>query len=130
MDVPTANDASYERNPSTSTIAEIVARVNERKECSCQEMSQVEVIAIQLDILFGKCARCNSSSTEAGVLVANHLATARPLPKEVRTIRGGGTNSPTITVPPREVSSCLFIVATTHPCTRSASSGEYKMVWD
>ncbi|GBM89609.1 hypothetical protein AVEN_133162-1 [Araneus ventricosus] len=29
-------------------------------------------------------SRCNSSSTEAGVLVANHLATARPLPKEVR----------------------------------------------
>ncbi|GBL72669.1 hypothetical protein AVEN_127917-1 [Araneus ventricosus] len=31
-------------------------------------------------------SRCNSSSTEAGVLVVNHLATARPLPKEARTI--------------------------------------------
>ncbi|GBN32138.1 hypothetical protein AVEN_192420-1 [Araneus ventricosus] len=32
-----------------------------------------------------------ASSTEAGVLVAHHRATARPLPKEVRTITGGGT---------------------------------------
>ncbi|GBM25242.1 hypothetical protein AVEN_153424-1 [Araneus ventricosus] len=34
-------------------------------------------------------SRCNSSSTEAGVLIANHLATARSLPKEVRTISDG-----------------------------------------
>ncbi|GBM18767.1 hypothetical protein AVEN_134304-1 [Araneus ventricosus] len=34
-------------------------------------------------------SRCSSPSTEAGVLIANHLATARPLPKEVRTITGG-----------------------------------------
>ncbi|GBN12304.1 hypothetical protein AVEN_54866-1 [Araneus ventricosus] len=33
--------------------------------------------------------RCNISSTEAGVLTAYHQATARPLPKEVRTITGG-----------------------------------------
>ncbi|GBM82285.1 hypothetical protein AVEN_214683-1, partial [Araneus ventricosus] len=31
---------------------------------------------------------CNSSSTEAGVLVAHRRATARPLQKEVRTITG------------------------------------------
>ncbi|GBN78576.1 hypothetical protein AVEN_7880-1 [Araneus ventricosus] len=47
-----------------------------------------------------------ASSTEAGVLVANHLATARPLPKEVT---GGGTQSPTITIPTGEATSCLLI---------------------
>ncbi|GBM98559.1 hypothetical protein AVEN_186096-1 [Araneus ventricosus] len=36
-------------------------------------------------------SRCNSSSTEAGVLLDYHQTTARPLPKEVRTITGGGT---------------------------------------
>ncbi|GBO04797.1 hypothetical protein AVEN_103896-1 [Araneus ventricosus] len=48
-------------------------------------------------------------STEAGVIVGNHLATARPLPKEVRTITGRGTKGPTIAIPPGEVSSCLLI---------------------
>ncbi|GBM23349.1 hypothetical protein AVEN_97755-1 [Araneus ventricosus] len=37
--------------------------------------------------------RYDSSSTEAGLLVANHLATARTLPKEIRTIRGVRTLS-------------------------------------
>ncbi|GBN20103.1 hypothetical protein AVEN_30966-1 [Araneus ventricosus] len=40
-----------------------------------------------------------ASSTEAGVLVANHLATARPLPKEVRTIIGGGIQAPPLLYP-------------------------------
>ncbi|GBL98611.1 hypothetical protein AVEN_19676-1, partial [Araneus ventricosus] len=31
-----------------------------------------------------------ASSTEASVLVANHLAMVRPLRKEVRAITGGG----------------------------------------
>ncbi|GBM67870.1 hypothetical protein AVEN_71198-1 [Araneus ventricosus] len=44
-------------------------------------------------------SRCNSSSTETGVLITYHQATARALPKEVRTITGGGTQSPTITIP-------------------------------
>ncbi|GBL88215.1 hypothetical protein AVEN_172995-1 [Araneus ventricosus] len=35
-------------------------------------------------------SRCNSSSTEVGVLVPHHRAAARPLPKEVRTITVGG----------------------------------------
>ncbi|GBN91462.1 hypothetical protein AVEN_205187-1, partial [Araneus ventricosus] len=35
-------------------------------------------------------SRCNSSSTEAGVLKAYHQATARLLSKEVRNITGGG----------------------------------------
>ncbi|GBN83184.1 hypothetical protein AVEN_5337-1 [Araneus ventricosus] len=35
-----------------------------------------------------------ASSTEAGVLVTNHLATDRPLPKEVRSITGGVTFKP------------------------------------
>ncbi|GBN82683.1 hypothetical protein AVEN_74686-1 [Araneus ventricosus] len=43
--------------------------------------------------------RCNSSSTKAGVLIAHHQATARPLPKELRTITGGGSQSPSIIVP-------------------------------
>ncbi|GBM23523.1 hypothetical protein AVEN_153092-1 [Araneus ventricosus] len=53
--------------------------------------------------------RCNNSSTETGVLVANHLAMAGPHPKEVRTITGGGTQSSTITIPPGEAGSCLLI---------------------
>ncbi|GBN15752.1 hypothetical protein AVEN_139067-1 [Araneus ventricosus] len=47
-------------------------------------------------------SRYNSSSIETGVLVANHLAMAGPLPKEVRAITGGGTQSSTITIPPGE----------------------------
>ncbi|GBN78650.1 hypothetical protein AVEN_107350-1 [Araneus ventricosus] len=35
-------------------------------------------------------------------------ATARPLQKEVRTITGGGTQSPTITIPTGEASFCLL----------------------
>ncbi|GBM52336.1 hypothetical protein AVEN_64043-1 [Araneus ventricosus] len=46
--------------------------------------------------------RWNSSSTEAGVLVAYPQATVRSLPKEARTITGGGTQSPTITMPTLE----------------------------
>ncbi|GBM31424.1 hypothetical protein AVEN_98518-1 [Araneus ventricosus] len=52
---------------------------------------------------------CNSSSTEAGVLIAYHQATAQPLPKEVRTITGGRTQSPSITIPPKEASARLLI---------------------
>ncbi|GBO16829.1 hypothetical protein AVEN_208488-1 [Araneus ventricosus] len=62
-------------------------------------------------------SRCNSSSTEAGVLIAYHQATARPLPKEVRTITGGGTRAPPL----------LFLQGkrmpaylATHPFTRDA----------
>ncbi|GBL86789.1 hypothetical protein AVEN_96028-1 [Araneus ventricosus] len=51
----------------------------------------------------------NSSSTEVGVLVAYHRVTARSLPLEVRTITGGGTQSPTIIISTREESSCLLI---------------------
>ncbi|GBN80883.1 hypothetical protein AVEN_242544-1, partial [Araneus ventricosus] len=47
-----------------------------------------------------------ASSTEAVVLVANHLATARPLPKEVTD---GGFQSLTITIPTGEAISCLLI---------------------
>ncbi|GBM65491.1 hypothetical protein AVEN_223588-1 [Araneus ventricosus] len=36
-------------------------------------------------------SRCNSSSTESGVLIAHYQATARLLLKEVRTINGGAT---------------------------------------
>ncbi|GBM54076.1 hypothetical protein AVEN_247690-1 [Araneus ventricosus] len=50
-----------------------------------------------------------ASSTEAGVLVAKHLATARPLPKEVYTIPGGWTKSPNIAILPGETTSCLLI---------------------
>ncbi|GBN62609.1 hypothetical protein AVEN_8351-1 [Araneus ventricosus] len=47
-------------------------------------------------------SRCNSSSTQAGVLVAHQRAAARPLSMEVRTIPGIGTQSPTITIPTGE----------------------------
>ncbi|GBN15442.1 hypothetical protein AVEN_161869-1 [Araneus ventricosus] len=36
-------------------------------------------------------SHCSSSSTEAGALVAYHQATARPLPKVVRTLTGGSS---------------------------------------
>ncbi|GBM49844.1 hypothetical protein AVEN_191245-2 [Araneus ventricosus] len=53
-------------------------------------------------------SRFNSSSTEAGVPVAHHRATARPLPKKVRTITGGGTQCLTNTIPTGEANSCLL----------------------
>ncbi|GBM16602.1 hypothetical protein AVEN_88948-1 [Araneus ventricosus] len=43
--------------------------------------------------------RCNSSSTEAGVLIAHHQATAQPFPKEVRTITGAVNSTPIIAIP-------------------------------
>ncbi|GBM84965.1 hypothetical protein AVEN_120226-1 [Araneus ventricosus] len=49
-----------------------------------------------------------ASSTEAGVLVAHHFH-FQPLQKEVRTIIGRGSQSPTITIPTGESSSCLLI---------------------
>ncbi|GBM23439.1 hypothetical protein AVEN_181562-1 [Araneus ventricosus] len=66
--------------------------------------------------------RCNISSAEARVLVAHQRATARLLPKEVRTITGGGAFSPTIAIPPPK--RCQFLLtypAATHPCNRGAS---------
>ncbi|GBM10312.1 hypothetical protein AVEN_50023-1 [Araneus ventricosus] len=53
--------------------------------------------------------RYDSSNTEARVLVAHHWATARPFRKEVRTITGGGTRSPTIIMPTGEANSRLLI---------------------
>ncbi|GBM00326.1 hypothetical protein AVEN_32665-1 [Araneus ventricosus] len=58
-----------------------------------------------------------ASSTEAGALVANHLATARPLPKEVRTITGSGIRRPSIAIL-RGSEFLLTYPAATHPCTR------------
>ncbi|GBN91061.1 hypothetical protein AVEN_134842-1 [Araneus ventricosus] len=55
-----------------------------------------------------------ASSIEAGVLVANHLATARPLPKKVRTITGGGTQSPPIIVPTTRSENPPTYTATSH----------------
>ncbi|GBM62915.1 hypothetical protein AVEN_22324-1 [Araneus ventricosus] len=40
-----------------------------------------------------------ASSIEALVLIANHLAMARPLPKEVHTITGGGAQTPPLLYP-------------------------------
>ncbi|GBM59776.1 hypothetical protein AVEN_6652-1 [Araneus ventricosus] len=37
---------------------------------------------------------CNSSNAEAGVLMVYHQVTARPFPKEVRTMEGGNTTFP------------------------------------
>ncbi|GBN31016.1 hypothetical protein AVEN_95144-1 [Araneus ventricosus] len=53
--------------------------------------------------------RYDISNTEAGFLVSHRWATARPLPEEVRTITGGETHSPTITMPTGEAVSCLLI---------------------
>ncbi|GBL90443.1 hypothetical protein AVEN_135301-1, partial [Araneus ventricosus] len=55
-------------------------------------------------------SRCNSSSTEAGVLVPITRPWPDPFRKRLsRTITGGGTRSPTITMPTGEMSSCLLI---------------------
>ncbi|GBN49706.1 hypothetical protein AVEN_263052-1 [Araneus ventricosus] len=51
----------------------------------------------------------NSSSTEAGVLIACHQATARHIPKKISAITGGGIQSLTITILPREASARLRI---------------------
>ncbi|GBM18421.1 hypothetical protein AVEN_72757-1 [Araneus ventricosus] len=65
-----------------------------------------------------------ASSSEAGVLVAHHLATARLLPKEVRTILVNGPRAPTIAIPQEKTSSCLLIrqqlilVLAVHPVGR------------
>ncbi|GBM51848.1 hypothetical protein AVEN_8710-1 [Araneus ventricosus] len=50
-----------------------------------------------------------ASSTETGILVAHHRAMAQPLPKEVRTITGRGTQSPITIIPTGEASSCVLI---------------------
>ncbi|GBM71837.1 hypothetical protein AVEN_159957-1 [Araneus ventricosus] len=47
-----------------------------------------------------------AASVHAIWVVANHLATARPVPKEVRTIAVGGTINATIAIPPGEASFC------------------------
>ncbi|GBM50848.1 hypothetical protein AVEN_140949-1 [Araneus ventricosus] len=67
--------------------------------------------------------RYGSSSTEAGVLIAHHRATARPLPKEERTINGGGTQSTTIAMPTGEASSWLLIRQNSYPYIYGAPSG-------
>ncbi|GBN04528.1 hypothetical protein AVEN_135899-1 [Araneus ventricosus] len=64
-------------------------------------------------------SRCNISSTEAGVLIASHLATALPLPKEVRTITGGVSRT-LLLLYPRGSECPLTYPAATHPCTRGA----------
>ncbi|GBL80274.1 hypothetical protein AVEN_92205-1 [Araneus ventricosus] len=53
--------------------------------------------------------RCNTSSTEAGVLIAYHQATNRHLPKEVRTITDGGNPTSIISISPGESSARLLI---------------------
>ncbi|GBM41416.1 hypothetical protein AVEN_62706-1 [Araneus ventricosus] len=71
-----------------------------------------------------------ASSTEAGVLVDNHLAMARPLPKEERTITCGRAQSPTTTIPTGEASSCLLIqkrlISVYLQCPYHGSSGQNK----
>ncbi|GBL94416.1 hypothetical protein AVEN_7382-1 [Araneus ventricosus] len=61
---------------------------------------------------------CNSSSTEVGVLVAKHLATARPFPKEVCTITGGGSQRPAITIPQGKRVPSYLTGGHSYPCTR------------
>ncbi|GBM42188.1 hypothetical protein AVEN_261163-1 [Araneus ventricosus] len=59
--------------------------------------------------------RYDSSSAEAGVLVGNHLATARSLPKEESTITGGRvTQLPTLLYH-RLGESQLTYTAASHP---------------
>ncbi|GBM38495.1 hypothetical protein AVEN_24588-1 [Araneus ventricosus] len=65
---------------------------------------------------------CNSSNTEFGVLIPYHQATARTLPKELRTVTDGGTQSSPLLYP--KGSECLLTYwAATHPCTPGASPG-------
>ncbi|GBM85985.1 hypothetical protein AVEN_186662-1 [Araneus ventricosus] len=65
-------------------------------------------------------SHCNSSSTEAGVLVAHHRATARPLPKVVRTITDGRLGGPPLLNPegkrePAYLYDCLSSVNSRFP---------------
>ncbi|GBN64162.1 hypothetical protein AVEN_215715-1 [Araneus ventricosus] len=62
-------------------------------------------------------SRCISSSTEAGVLVAHHRATARSLLKEVRTITGGRVTQPPPLLYPQGKRVRAYEAATP-PCTR------------
>ncbi|GBO17612.1 hypothetical protein AVEN_36248-1 [Araneus ventricosus] len=73
--------------------------------------------AVACRILNDSC-RYDSSSTEAGVLVAHHRATARPLPKEVRTITGGGTRSPIVTMPTGRRVPSYISGSNSYPCIR------------
>ncbi|GBM14719.1 hypothetical protein AVEN_71998-1 [Araneus ventricosus] len=59
--------------------------------------------------------RCDSSSAETGVLVANHLATARPFPKEARTITGGSVATPHHYCAIRGGKNLLTYKAASHP---------------
>ncbi|GBL90485.1 hypothetical protein AVEN_22675-1, partial [Araneus ventricosus] len=59
-----------------------------------------------------------ASSTEAGVLVSNHLATALPLQKEVRTITGGDTQVPPLLYPQGKLLPAYLSSSKSYPCTR------------
>ncbi|GBN24230.1 hypothetical protein AVEN_102235-1 [Araneus ventricosus] len=68
-----------------------------------------------------------ASNTEAGVLVANHLATARPLLKEVHTITGGGTQAPPLLYPHGKRFPVYLSGSKSYPCTRGAPRGRDKL---
>ncbi|GBO03809.1 hypothetical protein AVEN_249432-1 [Araneus ventricosus] len=72
----------------------------------------------------GMTAAAIASSTEAGVLVANPLATARPLRKEVRRIIGGGTQAPPILYPQGRRVPAYLSGSYSYPCTRSPAPWE------
>ncbi|GBM70649.1 hypothetical protein AVEN_206870-1 [Araneus ventricosus] len=61
-----------------------------------------------------------ASSSETGVLVGHHRATALHLPKEVHTITGGGTQSPTITIPLGKRLPAYLPDSKSYPCARGA----------
>ncbi|GBO19373.1 hypothetical protein AVEN_18506-1 [Araneus ventricosus] len=67
-----------------------------------------------------------ASSTEAGVLVANHLATARPLTKQARTITSGGTQAPLLVYPQRRRVTAYLSDSNSYPCTRGVLRGSIR----
>ncbi|GBO00547.1 hypothetical protein AVEN_210134-1 [Araneus ventricosus] len=58
-----------------------------------------------------------ASSTESKLLVANHLAMARSLPKEARTITGEGTQATPLLHPQGKRLPAYLSSSNSYPCT-------------
>ncbi|GBO37674.1 hypothetical protein AVEN_238125-1 [Araneus ventricosus] len=69
-------------------------------------------------------SRCNSSSTEAGDLIASHQATARSLQEVVRTMTAGRSQSPAINTPSTRSENPVTYPATSHIHIFVVPSGE------
>ncbi|GBN19455.1 hypothetical protein AVEN_270877-1 [Araneus ventricosus] len=69
-----------------------------------------------------------TSSTEDGVLVVHHRATARPHPKEVRSITGGGIQALPLLYPQGKRLPAYLSGSKSYTCTRG-SPWELQFIW-